>query len=99
MLVENFPEVIDINFTSHIEEEFDEIAEGKLGWVPVIEEFYGPFSKNLKEKVESVEKLVEESDIPCPHCGKKMMIKFGRFGKFLCCPDDPKITQPLPEEA
>jgi DNA topoisomerase-1 len=99
MLVENFPEVIDINFTSHIEEEFDEIAEGKLGWVPVIEEFYGPFSKNLKEKVESVEKLVEISDIPCAHCGKPMLIKFGRFGKYLACPDDPKITQPLPEEA
>lgn len=98
MLVENFPEVIDINFTSHIEEEFDEIAEGKLGWVPVIREFWEPFSKNLKEKIESVEKLVEESDIPCPHCGKKMLIKFGRFGKYLACPDDPKITQPLPEE-
>jgi DNA topoisomerase-1 len=99
MLVENFPEVIDINFTSHIEEEFDEIAEGKLGWVPVIKEFWEPFSKNLKEKMDSVEKLVEESDIPCQHCGKMMLIKFGRNGKYLACPDDPKITQPLPEEA
>jgi len=99
MLVENFPEVIDINFTSHIEEEFDDIAEGKLGWVPVIKEFWVPFSKNLKEKIESVEKLVEISDIPCAHCGKPMLIKFGRNGKYLACPDDPKITQPLPEEA
>ncbi|HWA64326.1 MAG TPA: DNA topoisomerase, partial [Candidatus Paceibacterota bacterium] len=99
MLVEHFPEVIDINFTSHIEEEFDEIAEGKIAWVPVIREFYEPFSKNLAEKVESVEKLTEVSDIPCTHCGKMMIIKFGRFGKFLVCPDDPKITQPLPEEA
>ncbi|HVZ11015.1 MAG TPA: type I DNA topoisomerase [Candidatus Paceibacterota bacterium] len=99
MLVEHFPEVIDINFTSHIEEEFDEIAEGKIAWVPVIREFYEPFSKNLAEKVESVEKLTEVSDVPCAHCGKMMIIKFGRFGKFLVCPDDPKITQPLPEEA
>lgn len=100
MLVENFPEVIDINFTSHIEEEFDEIAEGKLGWVPVIREFWEPFSKNLKEKTESVEKLTEISDTPCPHCGKPMLIKFGRFGKFLACPEEgSKITLPLPEEA
>ncbi len=99
MLVENFPEVIDINFTSHIEEEFDEIAEGKLGWVPVIKEFWDPFSKNLKEKMDQVEKLVEISDVPCAHCGKMMLIKFGRNGKYMACPDDPKITQPLPEEA
>jgi DNA topoisomerase-1 len=99
MLVANFPEVIDINFTSHIEEEFDNIAEGKIAWVPVIREFWEPFSKNLKEKFDSVESLTETSDIPCAHCGKPMLIKFGRNGKYLCCPDDPKITQPLPEEA
>jgi len=98
MLVENFPEVVDINFTSHIEEEFDDIAEGKMKWQPVIEEFWTPFKKNLDEKIESVEKLTEESDVPCAHCGKMMMIKYGRFGKFMCCPDDPKITRPLPEE-
>src|SRR3989344_3770822 len=87
MLVENFPEVIDINFTSHIEEEFDDIAEGKMGWTPVIQEFYAPFSKNLKEKMASVEQLTETSDTPCPHCGEMMLIKFGRLGKFLACPD------------
>ena len=100
MLVENFPEVIDINFTSHIEEEFDDIAEGKMGWVPVIQEFYAPFSKNLKEKMESVEQLTEISDTPCPHCGKMMLIKFGRLGKFLACPEPgSKVSLPLPEEA
>ena len=100
MLVENFPEVIDINFTSHIEEEFDDIAEGKIAWVPVIEEFYTPFKKNLDEKIGSVEKLTEISDMPCPHCGKKMLIKFGRMGKFLACPEEgSKVTLPLPEEA
>ena len=100
MLVENFPEVIDINFTSHIEEEFDDIAEGKIKWVPVVEEFYAPFSKNLKEKTESVEKLVVESTTPCPHCGKMMLVKFGRNGKFLACPEvGSKVSLPMPEEA
>ncbi len=100
MLVENFPEIVDINFTSHIEEEFDDIAEGKIKWIPVIEEFYIPFKKNLDEKTASVEKLVETSDTPCPHCGKMMIIKFGRTGKFLACPEPgSKVTLPLPEEA
>ena len=99
MLVENFPEIVDINFTSHIEEELDDIAEGKIKWVPVIEEFYTPFKKHLKEKEASVEKLEEQTEIPCPKCGKKMIIKFGRMGKFMACPDiECKTTKPLPEE-
>ncbi|MBI2057546.1 MAG: type I DNA topoisomerase [Candidatus Yanofskybacteria bacterium] len=99
MLVENFPEIVDINFTSHIEEELDNIAEGKSKWVPVIEEFYTPFKKHLKEKEASVEKLEEQTETPCPKCGKKMVIKFGRMGKFLACPDiECKTTKPLPEE-
>jgi DNA topoisomerase-1 len=100
MLVENFPEVIDINFTSHIEEEFDDIAEGKIKWVPVVEEFYTPFAKNLKAKTESVEKLIVVSETPCPHCSKMMLVKFGRMGKFLACPEPgSKVSLPLPEEA
>ena len=100
MLVANFPEVIDVNFTSHIEEEFDDIAEGKIKWVPVVEEFYTPFSKNLKEKTSSVEKLIVESTTPCPHCGKMMLVRFGRMGKFLACPEPgSKVSLPLPEEA
>ncbi len=100
MLVENFPEIVDINFTAKIEEEFDDIAEGKIAWVPVIREFYEPFKKHLTEKEASVEKQVETSTTPCPHCGKMMLIKFGRMGKFLACPDpESKVTQPLPEEA
>ncbi len=99
MLVENFPEIVDINFTSHIEEELDHIAEGKIKWVPVVEEFYLPFKKHLVEKEASVEKLEEQTEVPCPKCGKKMIIKFGRMGKFLACPDmECKTTKPLPEE-
>ena len=100
LLVENFPEIVDIKFTSRIEEEFDEIAEGKMKWTEVCREFYGPFKKNLAEKEASVEKQVEISTTPCPHCGKPMLIKFGRMGKFLACPEPGvKVTLPMPEEA
>ena len=100
MLVENFPEIVDINFTSHIEEELDSIAEGKIKWTEVAREFYGPFKKHLQEKEATVEKRIEVSDTPCPHCGKPMIIKFGRMGKFLACPEPGvKVTLPMPEEA
>jgi DNA topoisomerase-1 len=100
LLVENFPEIVDINFTSHIEEELDGIAEGKLKWTEVAKEFYGPFKQHLTEKEATVEKQQEISTTPCPHCGQMMIIKYGRLGKFLACPDpESKITQPMPEEA
>ncbi len=100
ILVENFPEIVDIGFTSHVEEELDEIAEGKRKWTEVCREFYDPFKKHLIEKEASVEKQVEVSTTPCPHCGKMMLIKFGRMGKFLACPEPGvKVTLPMPEEA
>lgn len=100
LLVEHFPEIVDIAFTSHIEEELDEIAEGKMKWTNVCREFYGPFKKDLIEKEASVEKQIEISTTPCPHCGKPMIIKFGRMGKFLACPEPGvKVTLPMPEEA
>ncbi len=100
ILVENFPEIVDLQFTSHVEEELDLIAEGRMKWADVCREFYVPFKKNLKEKEASVEKQVEVSDVPCPHCGKPMVIKFGRMGKFLACPEPGvKVTLPMPEEA
>jgi DNA topoisomerase-1 len=100
LLVEHFPEIVDVNFTSHVEEELDDIAEGKINWVTVCEEFYGPFKKHLDAKEVSVEKYTETSETPCPHCGKPMVIKFGRFGKFMACPEPgSKVTLPMPEEA
>jgi DNA topoisomerase-1 len=102
LLVENFPEIVDIKFTSRIEEEFDEIAEGKMKWTDVCREFYIPFKKNLVEKEASVEKQIEVSDVTCPLHGEpeKMIIKFGRMGKFLACPQPGvKVTLPMPEEA
>lgn len=100
MLVEHFPEIVDIGFTSHIEEELDTIAEGELSWQHVCREFYTPFKKHLTEKEKAVEKQVEISTTPCPHCKKPMLIKFGRMGKFLACPEEgSKVTLPMPEEA
>ncbi len=100
ILVEHFPEIVDINFTSHIETELDDIAEGKIAWTEVAREFYGPFKKHLIEKESEVGRYTEISETPCPHCTKPMQFKFGRFGKFMACPDpESKVTLPMPEEA
>lgn len=102
VLVENFPEIVDIDFTAKMEATLDGIAEGKENWQDVIGAFYIPFAKNLEEKYESVQKTVmdEKTDIVCDKCGKPMVIKFGRFGKFLACSGFPecKNTKALPKE-
>ena len=100
ILVEHFPKVVDLQFTAQMEEELDEIAEGKKEWVPVIREFYGPFHENLKSKEKSVEKHVELLEEKCPLSGHPLQIKFGRFGKFIACSNYPecKFTRPMPEE-
>ncbi len=93
MLVANFPEIVDIQFTAKMENEFDEIAEGKKKWQKVIGEFYDPFAKNLEKKYLEVEKqkpFDEKTDEICEKCGKPMIIKYGRFGKFLACSGFPE---------
>lgn len=101
ILVEHFPEIVDIGFTAKMEGELDGIAEGKTEWQPVIKEFYEPFAKHLEEKYESVasQKVEEKTDEICPNCGKPMVIKRGRFGKFIACSGFPdcKTTKRLPE--
>src|SRR3989344_8174030 len=92
LLVEHFPEIVDIKFTAKMEEELDEIAEGKIAWQPVIKEFYGPFAKHLEEKYEAVKKheIAETTEEVCEKCGKPMIIRLGRFGKFLACSGFPE---------
>lgn len=101
LLVEHFPKVVDYDFTAKMEENLDNIAEGKLKWQPVLREFYDPFSKNLKEKTKSVDKadLTEKTNEKCPECGKGIVIKFGRYGKFMACEGYPdcKYTKPILE--
>lgn len=104
VLTEHFPKIVDIDFTAKMEEELDHIAHGKEKWQEVIGEFYGPFAKNLAEKYEEVSKkelMPEEvTDEKCEKCGKPMVIKRGRFGKFMACSGFPdcKNTKALPKE-
>jgi len=102
ILVEHFKNVTDYKFTARMEEELDEIAEGKLDWEKAISEFYEPFKKNLMEKTETLDKkdLTEEkTDEKCEKCSSPMVIKTGRFGRFLACTKYPecKSTKPLDE--
>ena len=93
LLTENFKDVINVEFTAKIENEFDQIAEGKEEWKKMIREFYGPF----EQEVEKVEKELEHvkiedevSDVKCEKCGRMMVYKYGRYGKFLACPGYPE---------
>ena len=102
LLVESFTNVVSEEFTAEMENKFDNIALGKQEWKKVIEEFYGPFKVDLdkaNEELEHVEIVEEVSDVPCDICGRMMVIKYGRFGKFLACPGYPecKNTKPLVE--
>ena len=99
LLTENFSDVVNVEFTAKIEDEFDEIAEGKENWKQVIREFYGPFEKEVERVEKELEhvKLEEEvSDVPCDKCGRMMVIKYGRYGKFLACPGYPECKNAKP---
>ena len=102
LLVENFGEVVNVEFTAQIEEEFDKIALGEEKWKKIIREFYKPFGKNVEKVMKELEHVTltyEESETPCEKCGRMMVIKYGRFGKFLACPGYPecKNTKPFVE--
>ncbi len=102
LLVENFTDVINVKFTAEMEEKFDKIAEGKENWKKVIREFYGPFEQvveKVEKELEHVKLEYEVSDVPCEKCGRMMVIKYGKYGKFLACPGYPecKNTKPLVE--
>ncbi len=99
LLVENFGDIINVEFTAKMEEDFDEIAEGKENWRQVIKEFYGPFQKNVdkvEKELEHVKLEYEVSDVPCEKCGRMMVIKYGRYGKFLACPGFPECRNAKP---
>lgn len=89
LLVGHFPRVIDYEFTAGVENDLDSIADGEKKWQPVIKDFYEPFHSNLENKYNEIKKediMPEEtSDVKCDKCGAKMLIKTGRFGKFLAC--------------
>lgn len=96
VLVKHFPNIVDYKFTSQIEEKLDNIAKGKLDWTNMVSEFYKPFKDNLEKKYVEVSKEelapVVETKEKCPKCGNNLVLKLGRFGKFLACSDWPKCS-------
>ncbi|MDD5606458.1 MAG: type I DNA topoisomerase [Candidatus Pacebacteria bacterium] len=103
LLINHFPEIVDIKFTANMEKKLDQIAENKVNWVTVLKEFYLPFKNNLLKKEKEIEKkniTEEETEKLCEICKSKIVIKIGRFGRFYACSNYPecKFTQPLIEE-
>ena len=99
LLIENFGDIINVEFTAKMESEFDKVAEGNENWKSVIKEFYTPFEQiveKVEKELEHVKLEDEVSDIPCEFCGRMMVIKYGRYGKFLACPGYPECKNAKP---
>ena len=104
LMVERFQDIIDVEFTANMESRLDQVEEGKQNWVDLLSDFYKDFETELKDAETALEGVrlkvpEEETDEVCELCGRKMVIKTGRFGKFLACPGFPecKFTKPLVE--
>lgn len=99
LLIEYFTDVMDLEFTAKMEEELDDVSRGEREWVPMLGKFYDPFQKALEEAQESMPrtKVEEETDEVCTECERPMVIKTGRFGRFLACTGFPdcKHTRPI----
>ena len=101
MLVKHFTDIVDYKFTAEMEEKLDGIEEGKHEWVPMIKKFYGPFHKTIEEKSKTIQRddlITDETDEVCEKCGNPMMVKLGRFGKFLSCSNYPECKNAKPME-
>ena len=103
LLKEHFADIVDLEFTAHMEEVLDQIEDGKIPWKNVVRNFYGPFEQTLQEAEEKIGKIKvkdEASDEICELCGRNMVIKMGRYGKFLACPGFPdcRNAKPLLED-
>lgn len=99
MMKEFFPQIIDADFTAHMETHLDDVEEGDIDWVKVLAEFYGDFEKHLRIAEEEMKDVVledEVSDVECEKCGRMMVYKHGRYGKFLACPGFPDCRNAKP---
>ncbi|TEU17560.1 MAG: type I DNA topoisomerase [Dehalococcoidia bacterium] len=98
ILAEHFPKIVDPGFTAQMEEQLDEIAQGKYEWIAALQEFYPPFQDMLDKAWINLEKvsLTQTSEETCPNCGRPMVIKVGRFGKFLACSGYPDCKTTMP---
>jgi DNA topoisomerase-1 len=93
LLVNHFSKIVDVKFTAEMEENLDKIAKGEEKWVKILREFYDPFEENLQKKYREISKkeiTEKETEFNCPKCHSKLLIKLGRFGKFLACSNFPK---------
>lgn len=102
LLLAHFPDVIDVAFTADMEDKLDRVEEGALPWRKVVRTFYGPFAAALKaaqERHDRVEVPAEETGILCEACGRPMVVKYGRYGKFLACSGYPECRQTKPYAA
>ncbi len=100
LLAEHFPDIVDLNFTAQMEGDLDKVADGGEDWVKILAEFYGPFAIKLEEAEKKLPRLEikdEPTDEICPNCGRPMVIKTGRFGRFISCTGYPecKTTRPI----
>ncbi|MBT7171374.1 MAG: type I DNA topoisomerase, partial [Phycisphaerales bacterium] len=98
-LIEGFPEIFNVKFTAHMEDELDEVEESKMNWVAVLKEFYGPFKAQLDVAAENMTHAkaeTEPSDYKCPDCDSPMEYRFGKNGKFLSCTTYPECKKAMP---
>ena len=104
LMIERFRDIIDVEFTANMEHQLDEVEAGKVGWKTVLRDFYQDFHREMEDAEKALDGVRikvpdEETDEVCELCGRKMVIKSGRFGRFLACPGFPecKNTKPLVE--
>lgn len=105
LIAEHFKKIVDVKFTAGMEQSLDKIDEGKLSFLETVDRFYKDFALTLKKAEDSMNGVKvkvpdQETDVVCEICGRNMVVKTGRFGKFLACPAYPqcKNTKPMPEE-
>lgn len=99
LLVKHFPEIMDVGFTAHMEEDLDLIARGEREWVPVLREFYEPFEHSVRLAEETMQKVVasdQRTGEKCDECGHDMIVKQGRYGKFIACSNFPACRNTKP---
>ena len=98
ILTAHFPEIVDPGFTAQMEEQLDEIAQGKHEWIAALQQFYPPFQDMLDKAWTNLEKvnMTQASEETCPKCGRSMVIKVGRFGKFIACSGYPDCKTTMP---
>lgn len=103
LLVKHFPEIMDVGFTARMEEDLDRIAAGERDWVDVVREFYGPFAEQVRKAEDAIpqQKMLEKVGRPCPQCRGELVLRWGRYGKFISCSNFPqcRYTEPYVERS